>query len=155
MMPKAVIRQVSAAVKTGGMTEMRTMPNVGPQFKSDVACARKKATSYAKCATVLVEDLTSWGLHEPNIEQLLFGTQAVHIDAVTLEPVAVVWKDREVHLSQNRGIGPYIFLRADRLIIYHNLMANNYKIMPLEHMRRCPKGGHEQFMFVNMPGGPR
>jgi hypothetical protein len=145
---------IDEELRSGGMTIAREKPDISSQFKLDVKDARKKFKDYGNYATVLVEDLVAWRDHLPNIERLLFGTQAIRIDAASLEPITTLWKNRELHLGKNRGIGSYIFVTNNGAVAYHNLMANNYKMMPVEHIHRFQRVAHEQFIFVNLPSGP-
>jgi hypothetical protein len=122
------------------------------QFKADVKSARGKFKVYSNCATVLVEDLTDWALHEPDIERMMFGTESIHIDNISGGVLGKSWQNRILTVNTNRRIGSYIFVTASRMLIYHNLMAEEFKMMPIEFIQKFNKATPFQYIFVNIPG---
>ncbi len=134
-----------------GKVEALKVADKTKQFKNDISDARKKFRSYTNCATVLVEDLTEWWWDTPDIERMMFGTQTINIDRETGSSLGVSWTDREIRLDQNRSIGTYVFMTSSQTLIYHNLMAHEYKIMPVDYIKKFMKITAHQYMFVNIP----
>jgi len=127
------------------------VPDKTRQFKQDIDSARKKFKAYDNYATVLVEDFTDWWWHEPDIEKMLFGIQAIHIDSQTGDVLGASWGGRVIRLDINRGIGSYIFITSSGVLIYHNLMAHEFKMMPVSYIQKFMRVTHQQFIFVNLP----
>lgn len=130
-------------------------PDVTRQFKNDIESARRKFKKYANCATVLVEDCTGWWRMRPDLETLLFGVEQLHIDMRTGTLVGNSWSSRQLQIGKNKSIGTYMFIfDANQLVIHHNLMADEYKMMPIEYMRKFQAVSDAQYIFINLPGGP-
>jgi hypothetical protein len=136
------------------IVEAMFVPDKTRQFKKDLADARKKFSQYTNYATVLVEDLTDWWWYEPDIEKMMFGVEAIHINSNTSDVLAYTWKDRMIRLDKNKRIGTYIFITASNILIYHNLMAETFKVMPMETIIKFMRITPEQFYFVNIPNSP-
>lgn len=128
-------------------------PPVLKQFKKDLKLARRQLGEYENCATVLVEDMTDWGLFPPYTTELLFGVPAVQIDTSSNRVLADLYTDRVLRTDLNRTIGSYIFLRMGEIEIYHNLMAYEFRMMPVEFIRMFQQVASNQFIFVNLPNG--
>lgn len=134
--------------------EAMHVPDKTEQFKDDIKDFRKKIKKYPNYATVLVEDLTQWWWHEPDIEKMMFGTEIIHIDQKSGDALGLSWTNRLLRLDINRGIGSYIFITSSNILIYHNVMADNFRMMPLEYIQKFSRITPNQYLFVNIPNSP-
>jgi len=129
-------------------------PYLNKTFKLHIKSAKNKFKKYPQHHSVLVEDLTNFGIYEPKMEDLLGGIEQVSISKQTSQVIGHKYIDRTLRTDQYTDIGAIIFLRQHRHRIFHNIMADDSRVSPLSFWKRfIGKFYVEQYVFFNIPNG--
>lgn len=149
--PKAEELVEIAELKRLLIEEKRTISYWTPiprdQFVNDINEATQKFKNYPNYATVLVEDISQWFPKKPGMDTMMFGNEAIHIDAKTNNMVGRSWQQRILQAGLRRTVGTYVFLMAHDTAIYHNLHAKYERKLPKKHMEMFKKNGFDQYSF--------